>query len=224
VWRRLRWAALVAGGLTAVVGALHLPAARPLLGALGMGCPVRKVSAEQVDAVRRPALRALQGAAPASRRPALGLVLGSMREGDVRGWVQRAGLSCADGGRGMRVLLCRDVPPSALGLAADDGPVDDLALAFDSGGSLVAVDALRRGLSADAAAGAGAAIERRLTAALGPPAEAAGEWSAGHLGGGPCATSLLRYRFRNYLAFVTATQVPGQGVLLREQYMSVEPS
>ena len=218
--RALRWTALLAGGLVGAGAALHLPVARPLLGRLGMACPVRSVSAEQVDAARRPALRALQGGASAPRRPALGLALGGTREADARAWAARHGIACAENARAPRALMCQDVPPTAVGRTAGSGAIDDLVLAFDAEGSLVAVDALRRGLTAASAASAGSAVEERLRRELGRPAEAAGQWSAAYFDGGAMRTSLLRYRFRDYLAFVTATHVPGRGVLLREQYLS----
>ena len=64
------------------------------------------------------------------------------------------GVACAEKVRGLRYLRCRRVPAAAL-LLADGGSFDDLTLAFDGKGVLVAVDALR--IAAEALQEAGVA-------------------------------------------------------------------
>ena len=216
-----RWAVLSVVGGMALVGVLHLPAARPILRLARSLCPVRDVSAAEVESARSPALRALRGRAPAPRRPALGFVLGVTRQEEAEKWASGRGVSCRLSTRGLGYLGCTNVPPDALGLSPDEGAVADLVLAFDGRGRLIGVDALRRGLPADRAAGAGAAIERRLRPDIGVPSEAAGEWSSAYLGAGPMRTRQVRYRFLDYAAVVTATFVPEAGVILREQYLSL---
>ncbi|MET0553832.1 MAG: hypothetical protein ABW221_12390 [Vicinamibacteria bacterium] len=218
--RLLAVAGLALGGLVVLGGLLHLPVARPLLAHLGAFCPVRTASAAEVDAVRGPALAALRGEAAAKSRPALGLRLDATTAADVRGWAEHHGVSCAAPAKAPHTLACADVPPEALGLPASHGPVPDVALAFDAKGVLVAVDALRRGLSPREAAAAGTTLLARLSAELGAPGERSGDWTAEHLAG-PLHTSIVRFRFRDYVATVTATHVPGSGVLLRQQYLSV---
>ena len=221
--RLLAVAGLALGGLVVLGGLLHLPVARPLLARLGALCPVRTVSAAEVDAVRGPALAALRGEAKAKSRPALGLRLDATTAGDVAAWAKENSVSCVAPKKTPHALSCTDVPAEALGLPASHGLVPDVALAFDAKGVLVAVDALRRGLSAREAAEAGTALVGRLSAELGAPSERAGDWTAEHLDG-PLHTSIVRFRFRDYVATVTATHVPGTGVILREQYLSVAPS
>jgi hypothetical protein len=218
--RLLAIAGLTLGGLVVLGGLLHLPVARPLLARLGSLCPVRTVSAAEVAAVRGPALAALRGEAVAKSRPALGLRLDATTADDVRGWAEHHGVSCLAPKKAPHALACTDVPPEALGLPAAHGLVPDVALAFDAEGVLVAVDALRRGLSPRDAAQAGTALVGRLSAELGAPSERSGDWTAEHLGG-PLHTSIVRFRFRDYVATVTATHMPGSGVILREQYLSV---
>lgn len=221
--RLLAVVGLTLGGLIVLGGLAHLPAARPLLARFGGAfCPVRTASAAEVAAVRGPALAALRGEANAPSRPALGLRLDATTADHVRGWAEHHGVSCVAPPRTPHTLACTDVAPEALGLPASHGPVPDVALAFDANGALVAVDALRRGLGPRDAAAAGAALVGRLSAELGPPSERAGEWTAAHLDG-PLHTSVVRFRFRDYVATVTATHVPGTGVILREQYLSVGP-
>jgi hypothetical protein len=210
-WRRgLGAAGLTLAGVIGLGAVLHLPVARPWLARLGAACPVRNVSADEVDALRRPALRALQGTTLAPRRPALGLALAAMGVEQAREWARRQGHSCVEKVRGLRYLQCQ-APAQDL----------DLALAFDGRGVLVAVDAMRKGLSAESAARLGAGITQRLQTELGSPTEAAGEWSPAFLGAGPLRTTIVRYRFKDYAALVTATQVPGSGVIVREQYLSL---
>jgi hypothetical protein len=220
--RLLAVVGLTLGGIVVLGGVLHLPVARPLLARLGAPCPVRAVSAAEVDAARGPALAALRGEADARGRPALGLRLDATTVAEVRDWASRNGISCVAPPRAPHLLACTDVPAGALGLPTSQGRVPDVALAFDAKGVLVAVDALRRGLSPRAAAEAGTALVGRLSAELGAPSERAGDWTAEHLDG-PMRTSVVRFRFRDYVAVVTATHVPGSGVVLREQYLSVAP-
>jgi hypothetical protein len=221
--RLLAVVGLALGGIVVLGGVLHLPAARPLLARLGAPCPVRTVSAAEVDAARGPALAALRGEAKAKSRPALGLRLDATTAGDVAAWAKANRLSCVAPRKAPDTLSCTDVPAEALGLPASHGRVPDVALAFDARGVLVAVDALRRGLSPREAAEAGTALVGRLSAELGAPSERAGDWTAEHLGG-PLHTSIVRFRFRDYVATVTATHLPGTGVILREQYLSATPS
>lgn len=222
-WHARRLLAIVGltlGGLVVLGGVLHLPVARPLLARLGAPCPVRAVSAAEVDAARGPALAALRGEADAKSRPALGLRLDATTAQDVAAWAKASGVSCVAPPRAAHLLACSDVPAEALGLPASHGRVPDVALAFDAKGVLVAVDALRRGLSPGDAAEAGAALVSSLASVLGVPGERAGDWTAEHLDG-PLRTSVVRFRFRDYVAVVTATHVPGAGVILRQQYLSV---
>jgi hypothetical protein len=222
VRRLLAATGLALGGLVVLVGLLHLPVARPLLARLGALCPVRTVSAAEVDAARGPALVALRGEAAAPSRPALGLRLDGTTDAQAREWARRNAVACVAPPRAAHTLRCTDVPPEALGLPASRGRVPDVALGFDATGVLVAVDALQNGLSPRAAADAGAALVARLSAELGVPGERAGDWTAAHLDG-PLRTSIVRFRFRDYVATVTATHLPGSGVILREQYLSVAP-
>jgi hypothetical protein len=218
-----RWlvgASLLLGVSVGALTLLHLPAARPWLSWLGARCPARRVSAQEVDVLRHSAIETLRGSAPAPSRPALGLRLEETRQEEVLRWAAERGLRCAAFVQGMSFVSCRDVPAAVLGLGPEEGTVTDLSVAFDARGRLVGVDALRSGLSGSEAAARSTPVLRRLREALGAPTEAQGEWSAGYLGGSALATSFVRYRFRDYLAFVTATHLPTSGVMLREQYLS----
>lgn len=68
-------------GLAALVlavlatGWMHTPGARPVLRALGLPCPVKSASPEQVSSLRELGLANLRGPKPAPLRPALGMAL-----------------------------------------------------------------------------------------------------------------------------------------------------
>ena len=236
--RRLgRWGLRVGGGLlllTAAVGLLHTPWARPLLARVG-GCPVARVSAAQADALRlRGMARTLVGSRPAPRRPALGFALDRATAADVGAWGASAGVACKPKRVGLLTLHCAGVPRALL--PAQDRPADrpaarpagavsaelpatieDLAFTFDQAGRLVSVDAFTRRLPAAQARAAYAASTADLGAALGPPTDEAGPAVPESLA--LFAGARRRYRFRDYAAILSLSRLPG-GLAVREQYLS----
>lgn len=208
--------------LTSGIGLLHLPMARPLLAWIGVGCPA-KASPEEVEAARREAASAARGPTWAKARPALGFTLDRTTKAEVEAWAKAAGLSCVDAERGT-VLRCSQVSAAALGGDASErapaGPVDDLSFAFSAQElRLVTVTTLRTKLSADQAASALEAISGALGAHLGEPGRRLGQATAGYLAGGALRTAMVEYRYQDYLATVSATNL-GDRVALREHYMS----
>ena len=227
--RLVRWGLGTGGALlvlTAAIGLLHTPWARPLLARIG-GCPVTRVSAAQADALRMKGLaRTLVGSRPAPLRPALGFALDRTTAADVTGWAAAAGLTCRPKRIGLLTLHCAGVPRAALpirdrpaGAAATEVPatIEDLAFTFGPGGRLVSVDAFTRGVPAVEARAAYAASSADLGAALGAPTDEAG---------GPAPESLVlfagarrRYRFSDYAAILSLSRLPS-GLAVREQYLS----
>ena len=65
-----------------------------------------------------------------------------------------------------------------------------------------------------------ASIAARLEEDLGAPSSAAGELSGTYLSSGDMHTSALAYRYKDYMADVSATKIPQAGVAVREHYMS----
>lgn len=210
------------GVATLAIAALHHPAARPLLTKVGWACPAQQVSAAELQAARGVALAQLRGDAPAPERPALGFELEKSNESAVTAWAERHGLRCTSHVRGLRTLDCEDVPARALAVPDAEGRVDSLTVAFDVEGRVVAIDALRRRLEPRRASDSMEAARDRLTPRLGPPTDALGATDAEYLSGGPFRTAYVRYRFRDYVATVTAVHLPnGDGVAVREQYLAV---
>jgi len=209
----------IAGGFTGVVGLLHAPVGRPLMGRLGMSCPARGVSPAAAEALRQRGVGALRGTAPAPARPALGLSLDRTRVVDVRAWASARGVACEARQRPSSVVTCTNVPLTAVWPGRIAGTIDELAFAFAPDGRLVAVDSLRRGLSGAAASRLFDELARELAAVLGPDGERVGDSTAAYLDEAPMRTARLRYRFSDYLATVTAMNLDGR-VALREQYQS----
>jgi hypothetical protein len=227
--RLVRWGLGTGGGLlilTAAIGLLHTPWARPLLARIG-GCPVSRVSAAQADALRlRGLARTLTGSRPAPLRPALGFALDRTTAADVTRWAATARVACRPKHIGLLTLHCAGVPRAALptrdrpaGAVTAELPatIEDLAFTFSPTGRLVSVDAFTRSVPAGEARAAYAAATADLGAALGAPTDEAG-------GAAPESLALFagarrRYRFSDYAAILSLSRLPS-GLAVREQYLS----
>ena len=210
------YTASVLVALTLVGGFLHTKAGRPILARLGVGCPV-KASPEAVEAARLNSARAQRGTEAASSRPALGFALDTMTLADVKAWAEKQHVSCEDVRAGL--LRCTNVPLAALG---GTGPViDKLDLGFALASQhLVSISAWRNGLSSEAAAAQINAVVASMHVRVGEPTAQAGSRSASYLASGPLHTAMVEYHYKDYIADVSATNIPGRGLSLREHYMS----
>lgn len=217
-WIRVSiYAVSVLAALTLFVGFLHTKAGRPLLARIGVGCPVQ-ASPEAIEAARDRSARATRGVEMAASRPALGFTLEKMTLADVKAWAAAKQVSCEDKRDGL--LRCTNVPAAALGSTGPD--VERLDLGFTlATNQLVNINAWRKGLTSDVAATQLNAIAASMQQQLGAPTKEAGERSARYLASGPLRTAVVQYRFKDYIADLSATNIAGRGVSLREQYMSV---
>ncbi len=208
----------VFAGLTLFVGFLHTKAGRPLLARLGVACPV-KAAPEDVEVARLKSARAQRGVETAASRPALGFALDSMTLTDVKAWVAKNDLNCDELRTGL--MRCTNVPVAAFGDKETGANVDQLDFGFAPASErLVNISAWRHGMSGDAAAAQMGSIVSAMEQQLGAPTREAGDRTAGYLASGPMRTATVEYRFKDYIADVTATNIPGRGLLLREHYMS----
>jgi hypothetical protein len=218
--RRLGTAAAALLVATAAVGALHAPFARGLLMRIG-GCPLAgasKMTSAEMEHAREIAAEA-RGSEPASVRPALGFVLDTSTLADVRAWEARTHADCDEPHGGL--VVCKNVPPAALGLDPADGTIDQLALGFDTRSRLVNESTLREGLAPDAASRTARSIVSSLRSQLGPAARQVGTFEADALArAGAAGISTVEYRFRDYMADVSTSNLGTTGPLLREHYMS----
>lgn len=202
-----------------LVGAMHLKAARPVLAMLGVPCPVDNTTAEQVSALRASGLAQLRASQPAPARPLPGrFLLDSTTADEAARWARENGVACDAVTHGYHYLRCRGVDASKLGLAGP--PVSELWLSFGPGGHLIGVDVYRRGMSASDTTAAWTGAADALRHALGTPTATMGDASPEVLSRSPLQTARLQYRFADYLATVTASNLPYAGLTVREQYMS----
>ena len=214
-----RWMAV--GGLLglsiAAIGAMHTGAGRQLLARLGVPCPVDQVDAAQVTRLREAGLRDARGLGTAPARPALGMVLGRTTREDVRAWQAAHRAECVELVRGATYLRCRGVAADAFGVAGP--PVSEAWFSFGPDGRLAGVDLYRRGLDDPGAVQAWSDAQARLARALGTPTRAFGDASPRVLHASALQTARLEYRYRDYLAVVTAVNLPHAGLAVREQYI-----
>jgi hypothetical protein len=82
------------------------------------------------------------------------------------------------------------------------------------------VDVYRRGLDDDGAATAWSDAAHRLRAALGEPSRSFGDATPAVLRASALQTARIEYRYREYVASVTAANLPHAGLAVREQYLS----
>lgn len=218
-WRVVR---IVASSLTVVlvalfaaIGFLHTKAGHPWLMKLAgvAGCPIGGATAAQVDATRRAAIAKDRGTEPAPAHPALGFLLDRSTIADVRAWEARVGASCVEE-REATFVKCSSVVASAIDHPSADGALTELAFAFSPSGALVSVSTLYSRRTPEDAARIARQAKVALELDLGPAPSIAGSFDA--IG----TTATLSYRFRDYAAEVTETQVPGSGFVVREHYMS----
>ena len=162
--------------------------------------------------------RALRGTQRAPARPAFGFALDLSTRRDVDRWIAQHDISCRER-REHTLLLCTNVPAAALG--REGALLDEVTFAFAPGAmSLVNLTAVRYRLPPAAAVRHAGEITDGLRVALGAPSETVGAMDPTTLGATAYATAMVSYAFADFIADVTATNIPGEGVLVREHYMS----
>ncbi len=201
------------------IGWLHTAAGRVVYAKLfGARCPVGRASAQDVERGRIQVARAVRGSTRAAERPALGFELDRSTRADVDAWAARNRVECRER-RERTLLLCTTV--SARAVSREGASFDEVTFAFTpSTLRLVNLTAVRYRLSPEEAVRHVSALEATMRAKVGEPSRRAGELDAAHLSSNAYATSAMYYAFSDYVADVTATNIPTQGVLVREHFMS----
>lgn len=203
---------------TALIGWMHTPGARHILRVLGVPCPVDNVTSEQVSTLREKGLAGMRGQSAAPARPAMGMLLDQTTEADAAGWARTNSINCESVVHGYRFLRCRGVPAMALGI---DGPaISELWFSFGPTGKLVGVDVYRRGLDEQGTVVAWSNATANLKHALGEPEVSFGDPSPAKLLASTLQTARVQYRYADYVATVTAVNLPHAGLAVREQYLS----
>lgn len=216
--KRSRWmiAAAAAVSIIAAGGLAHTRAGRALFGAK---CPWEGAppSAARLEDFRAKNAVKLKGTARATARPAFGFVLDQSTKADVTAWGSRVAATCREeiGGAALR---CES---SARPIAAENEiPIKDAFFRFDPRGVLVGVDLMRDGTDGEKAAAMLNTLTERVAREAGPPAAVQGMASPSHLAG-YMNRAATEFRFADYAADVSATNLGEEGIVVREQYRSI---
>lgn len=220
--RRVRFTAVAAvaglGLATAAIGMMHTAAGRHVLARLGVPCPVNQVDAQLVQAVRSEALVRARGEQRAADRPALNLRLDVTTFAELGTWAMRTHAHCDAINRGYRHLRCRGVPADSLGIV---GPaISEIWFSFAHDDTLTAINLYRRGMTEQQTLQSWQVATQRLRERLGAPTQSTGDLTLAGLATTPIAVARVRYTYRDYMASITASHLPGSGLAVREQYMS----
>ena len=180
---------------------------------------MKNVKPEALDAQRRKKLAAPE-AALAPKRPAFGLTLDQSTLKDGQAWAKERALTCTDRKRGYTYLQCSKVAPRAIGESYSAAPIDLLVLTFGSKGTLIGVQTYRRGVTGQVAEEILKRGGEQLAQELGPPTQVSGDSNAAAFQGQGFASAQVNYHFRDYLATLTASTLPGSGVVVMEKFYS----
>lgn len=158
--KTLRRGALLVLGLSAIVGALHLPMFRPWL-LRTAGCPFptsgRTLGVAEAEQLRARTYGPAAGAQPVLARPALGFVLGQDDRARIAAWSRAHHIVCKPDAHGAGER-CVDVPRRLLPFAETSDVVGEAGFGYDVQGILVSVQFLARTTSQSEAA---SVLERR---------------------------------------------------------------
>jgi hypothetical protein len=228
--RVLKRAAMAVGGFCvasfALIGFAHTRAGRPLLRYIpGMGaCPMgfdHPLSPAERDQQRSRALLPFRGTERAASRPALGFALGRSTRSDVAAWQAQFQLACHPDLDGTETT-CAGVPQAALGGEGEGGKADEASFFFDPQDRLVAVNVARRGLLPAQATQMVEARAKELSEKAGPSSRTVGTLDPEFLAPGRIAEAAVEFRFSDYHADVSATQMGELGLMEREQYQLID--
>jgi hypothetical protein len=219
---RKRWLTIAAVSvpLLAASVALHTPAGRALLGGAN-GCPWGKSPPSEAKLeelrVKSAATLKTNGATRATARPAFGFVLDQSTRADVTAWAARAAATCTAeiAGAALRCELAEKNITEENGVS-----VRDAFFRFDPRGVVVGIDLMRDGTNGDKAAAVLTTISDRISKAAGPPSTVRGTADSAHLGE-YLDRAATEFRFADYAADVSATNLGERGVVVREQYRSI---
>lgn len=209
--RRVLWCTVSSAvGATALVGALHLPMATSVLHLFAGLCPVNNVSADVVERMQASAAASLRGAAKVPSRDTLGLRILFGGRDALEAWVAESRTPCHRQSRGFEYVSCETV--------TTDGGEQQLLVSVDRAGLVRSVDLIGHPGSTASGAISAKAIAADLSRRLGPSHTQAGDFAAEYLAL-PFRAASSSYRFADVLITVSATNIPGSGVVVEERYV-----
>lgn len=234
-WKRLLAGTIAATGLfVGLIGFAHTEPGRPLRPALvvlnkamgakpqakGGACPLgydQNGSPADVEAARQRSVAQFKGAAPSQRRPALGFSLGETTRQQVDAWITEHHLTCG-ARQGPTRVTCTGVPDSALPEGYRGLAIDELYLQYNPQDRLVSVGTVRSAQTPEPVSRAHGAVVAELTRQLGGPSSTAGQPETTYLAGGALRQARAEFRFSDYYATSSATNVGRGRFVVSERY------
>lgn len=214
------WFLGVGIALTLLAGVLHMPLARPWLAKLGIACPVRAGTPEQVDRARAFGAARFEGKASAPARPALGFVFEKTTLAEINAWAQKHGVTCEKIAKTDTLRSCANVPAAAIGEPDWFGPAEEVAFELRADRTLASVSTMRRRLGLGDANAITREIGSRLGADLSTAHVRGGENAPAHFAKGPLQAYKEEWTFADYGATLGEVRLGDTGMMVREHYLS----
>lgn len=203
------------------MGFLHTSVGKPLLMKLG-GCPITIAPQADVERERKEAFQKDRGTEATPTKLALGFSLGGSTLGEVEAWASHNDVSC-EKKREDSLLTCKNVPTKAFKESLGQAPVSELMFSFRlQDKKLISVSAWRYGLDGQRASTELGLVADGLKSKLGTPKRDLGGRQPQDLTASAFATTVVDFKFSDYSATVSTTNVPGKGVQLREEYLAID--
>jgi hypothetical protein len=221
--RLAAWAFGIAAVLVLAVGFLHTAPGRGVLSAIGVGCPARAGTPEEVDRARAVGVARHAGRTGSPARPALVFALERTTIADLEAWADAHRVSCS-AIRGTDTLRkCTDVPAAAVGQPAWFAPIEELTFEFRADRTLASVSTMRRKLAVADANAMTRELGRQLNDLLGAPTVHGGQNDPAHFAKSPLQAYKEEWVFGDYGATLGEVRLADTGLMVREQYISAVP-
>ncbi|WP_428332131.1 hypothetical protein [Novosphingobium sp.] len=196
-------------GVCALAAVAHTPPVRHLFmrsGTCPLGFTGSPVSAADHDKSLQRAAQALRGDGPAGVKPALGFVLEQTSRQDVLTWAQQHQATC-DGKPETHRLECKVTDIGSLPDSALEHAPGTLFLVFNSGDKLKRVQVMAHVAAVVDATRAMNAVLSKLTLHVGKPSHETGQPSTAYLEGGALRQAVTEYRYADFYAQVSVTNM-----------------
>jgi len=180
---------------------------------IGVACPASLATSAQVDELRQEVLSDLRGKEKAPSYPALDWSLNRANEKGLLRQLRMKQFDCEGKIKSYRVIECKRVPAKNENIIADK-----LIFVMDEDQKLMAVEVFYRQLSSQYAIRHLQKVFTALKKQLGKPSYQMGSWTPDYFRK-EMNSSILEYKYQDYLAKVTATRLPKKGVAIYEQYL-----
>ncbi|KYG68073.1 hypothetical protein AZI87_02075 [Bdellovibrio bacteriovorus] len=179
----------------------------------------QKVNAEDLDEMRREPLQAQRGTLPSPSKKVWELTLNETTEAQLADWIRHRKIACSKSSKGYNYIKCKKVPLVALGLPYVNS-FAELDFTIDAHNRLIFVGLLHRQLETVKALSLLENISASLNSRLGSPSRSPASLTPEELDHSLEALS-YEYKFKDYIARVTASKLSTTGIILYEQHIYI---